>query len=123
MGYGYCRFGDGKGTNIDYYVILEDMQADLLVCGLWKHYAEDHNCLPHDEVRDIVMNADPRYAKGKKTILYRGKQLKRYDVLFVEKDILTGDVDHKIGKNPDTAFVDKLEQLISKGKTLSYRGK
>lgn len=120
MGFGHCRFGDGKVTNTDYYVVLEDMQAELLVCGLWRHYAEDHNCLPPDNVRNIVMNADSRYAKSQKIRYYNKKQLKRYQVLFVEKK--NGGFDHKIGKKPDTAFIDKLEDLISKGKKITYRG-
>lgn len=109
MGYGYCRFGCGKGTNIDYDILLSDMNIRLFVCGMWEHYAKDHNVSPPVEARDAVMRANPTKATIDK-LMYMGECPKRLEIYFVEKS--DGSYNHKIGDSPDTKFIDKLKKII-----------
>ncbi len=109
MGFGYCRFEDcEEGTNIDYQIMLGDLGVELLVCGLWEHYASEHNVLPPERVREAVMAADPELATSH-TLAYFG-ETQKYDVYFVEEE---GDgYNHEIGDAPDTKFIDKLKEII-----------
>ena len=121
MGYGYCRFGCGYKTNEDYLVQMKEPDIILLVCGMWRHYAEYHKVQPRKEIRELVMGKDvdisklPRRETG---------DMNAIPILFVEKrkglfkkDTYT----HKIGESADTEFIEKLQNLIDKfGQKILY---
>lgn len=108
MGFGYCRFeGCEEGTNIDYNLSLQDQDVELLICGLWEHYATEHNVLPPERVREVVMSADPELATSHMVAPLAGE---RFEIYFVERE---GEgFNHKIGEEPDTEFIDKLKEII-----------
>ncbi|MEM7822618.1 MAG: hypothetical protein QW703_00010 [Candidatus Aenigmatarchaeota archaeon] len=127
MGIGQCRFGCKDGTNVDYGIIpkLEEYKDifAIAVCGLWKHYATEHNMLPHEKVREIIMKTDPKKAVVK-TIYYRGEISGYHDEMsseggpgrillayFVEK-LPDGRWNHEIGECPDSEFIEKLKGII-----------
>lgn len=125
MGYGYCRFECGHGTNIDYMVQLKELDIILQICGMWRHYAECHNVQPKKEVRRLIMGeADIDVSKLPKMEM---GGIYTVPVLFVEK--VKGGVfrkekyTHEIGNSPNTEFIDKLQNLIDElGQEVLYTG-
>jgi hypothetical protein len=116
MGYGYCRFGCGEKTNEDYSIFLEEPNVMLLVCGMWRHYAEVHYVQPKKEIRDLVLGK-PVSLKN----LPKVEPLNSVPVLFVEKKPFG--YDHKVGNSPDREFIDRMQELIDKkGRRLIYMG-
>ena len=116
MGIGRCRFDECKaGTNTDYSVFLQDQNAELYICGLWEHYATQHNVLPSQRAREVVMLADPTKAT-KEITRWRGMQgPERMSLYFVERtNPLSDTYNHQIGEFPDNEFVDKLRIIIER---------
>lgn len=119
MGLGFCRFDEcqklpikEKSTNLDYNIILPDQNLELCICGLWEHYATQHNVLPPRRARDAVMAADPSKATTN-VIRWRGQRLEILSLYFVEKT--NEGYNHKIGDSLDTEFITKLKQIIGNG--------
>ena len=116
MGMGRCRFDKcNTGTNKDYSVFLPDQNTELYVCGLWEHYATQHNVLPSQRAREVIMAADPTQAT-KEVIRWRGMQKpEQMSLYFVERtNPLSESYDHQIGDSPDRHFIDKLKTIIEK---------
>lgn len=73
MGSGECRFpecqklpySDRPRTNRDYHISLLDQGLKLTVCGLWEHYALEHNVLPPDQARQAVIATGVKQVTGK----------------------------------------------------------
>lgn len=108
---GFCRFeGCQAATNLDYSVFLPDQNLELYICGLWGHYAKEHNVLPPARVREAVLAANPNLAKSE-SIAWRGEPgPERLSIYFVETQ---GDAfNHQIGDSPDIGFINKLEQIL-----------
>jgi len=125
MGYGYCRFGCGHGTNVDYAVRMKEPDIVLQVCGMWRHYAEYHNVQPGKEIRNLVMG-EPDVDVSKLPRMKIGRTY-RVPVLFVEKvkgGLFRKDkYTHEVGKSPDAEFIEKLQSLIDElGQEMLYMG-
>lgn len=117
MGYGFCRFGQclrlsfekRPKTSLDYKILLPDQNLELYICGLWEHYASQHNILPPQRAREAVMASDPNKATTK-IIRWRGESLERITMYFVEKTY--DGYNHEIGDSPDKEFIIKLKEII-----------
>ena len=120
MGIGRCRFDEcSAGTNRDYDIFLPDQNAALYICGLWEHYAIQHNVLPSQRAKEIVMAADPSKT-AKEIDRWRGTQKpERISLYYVERTGPLSDVyNHQIRDSPDRPFVDKLKTLIERAKDI-----
>lgn len=113
MGFGYCRFGCGEKTNIDYMVMVGNV--GLQVCGMWRHYAEKHNVLPKKEIRDFIFgkladvsNLPKMLPLNYPAVYYVGKKDSEYD--------------HEIGSSADMEFIEKFQRIVDKGQSTISMG-
>lgn len=130
MGWGECRFpecqdlpiSDRPKTSVDHYVTMPEQGLKLVVCGLWEHYATEHNVLPPTRAREAVMAADAGMVTSKTTVWREPvPELEMLSIYFVERE--EGGYNHRIGASPDRPFIDKLRQLILfRGSNVAYMG-
>ncbi|MBN2142351.1 hypothetical protein JW711_03385 [Candidatus Woesearchaeota archaeon] len=116
---GCCRFGckddndSPIGTNIDYKVSLPDQDLTLRVCGLWEHYAREHNVLVSENIRNAILVADPNRCSV--SVLMFRSYGEAVPIYFVNKSGVfgKGGYDHEIGDKPDLELIAKLSKIIS----------
>ena len=117
MGYGFCRVeGCKKGTNTDHLIAVYDGKNEylLLICGMWKHYSQDHKFQPTEKEQRIVMNSE-------KLPESRAEAETRQRIMFVERT--PEGYDHKQGESPDENWIAKLDKLIKGSQDILYMGK
>jgi len=119
MGFAFCRFKQETGCSetgsTHYWVQLHDIGIGIDVPEMWKHYMTEHFVQPTKRERYIVMRADVDLTDGIEVGTLGkeppGKRPEFEQVLYVEKK---GDTySHRIGTEPDTEFIGKLERILA----------
>jgi hypothetical protein len=115
MGWANCRFrldeGCQKTGSQEWYVILADLGMSINVPSMWKHYMVDHLVQPTAEERRVIMAADPAKATGEFIATRGAARPAELMVLYVER-MGMNQYTHQIGTQPDTQFIEKLEQIL-----------
>lgn len=124
MGFAVCRFNEETGctetSSRHYLVFLDDRYLMLNVPEMWKHYIVDHLVQPLEREREVVMSANPEYARTMRVLTRSLQRPEEVKVLYVEK---TPDgYTHEIGDRVDTEFMKKLEVLLSKVEPIQTKG-
>lgn len=121
MGWADCRFKQDEGcteTGSEHYVVsLNDLGIIINVPIMWKHYAQEHLVQPTKKEREVVMNANPRDASGRLIATKSIEAPREMNILYVER-LGRNRYTHKIGTTPDEEFIEKLETLLGRARTM-----
>lgn len=121
MGRANCRFKQDEGcteTGSEHYeVFLSDLGIRINVPIMWKHYAQEHLVQPTEEERETVMKSNPKRASGKLVTTKSIDMPRELNILYVER-LGRNRYTHEIGTTPDSEFIEKLETLLGKARTM-----
>lgn len=115
MGFAFCRFREQtncKELGSSHYIIhFLDLNVQINVPSMWKHYLKEHRVQPTEEERRVVMQANPEKANGQEFFTRSTNNFPEIKILYVEKT--AEGYSHKIGEIVDEEFLNKLESILA----------
>jgi hypothetical protein len=125
MGFAICRFNKDEGCNEtgsqEWHINLPDINTDINIPSMWKHYMINHLIQPTAEEKKVIMTADPAKAVGQFIGTRNLEDPKHLMVLYVERTN-ENQYSHQVGTKADTEFINKLEQILEQVKPLQTKG-
>jgi hypothetical protein len=124
MGWANCRFKEETGCNKtgsqEWRINLLNLDIRINVPSMWKHYMTEHLVQPTLQEREVIMAADPSKVEGSFITTRSINSFPEIKILYVEK-LEDGSYTHQIGKQVDTQFMTKLEQILDRVRPLQTK--
>ena len=92
----------------EYTILLPEQHLELIISGLWEHYATEHKIWPRRDVREKVLAAKKALIEKKR---WKGGGREIVSLYFVQYE--EGKYTMYEGFFVDTAFIEKLKQLLA----------